>query len=164
MITQSELQEVLNYNPDTGIFTWKIKTCKKICVGKIAGHIASNGYINLSIKKKSYLAHRLAWLYVNGNFTKHTIDHINGNKKDNRIVNLREATKSENSWNRKMQIDNTSGIKGVYWFSERNKWVARISVNKQNIFLGTFINLKLAENAVIEARNKYHGEFSNHGN
>jgi hypothetical protein len=164
MITQSELKELLHYDPDTGIFTWKIKTCKKVCVGKIAGYVASNGYISFSINKKSYLAHRLAWLYVNGNFTKHTIDHINGNKKDNRIVNLREATKSENSWNRKLQVDNVSGIKGVYWHALRNKWMARIMVNNKQMYLGSFDDLKIAEKVILESRNKYHREFANHGN
>lgn len=163
MLTQSKLKEVLNYDPDTGIFNWKIKTCKKVCVGKIAGYISPNGYIHIRINNQNYLGHRLAWLYVYGEFPKNDIDHINNNTADNKIINLRLATKSENAWNRKLQIDNTSGVKGVYWHANKNKWMARIMVNNKQIYLGSFEDLKVAEKVILESRNKYHREFANHG-
>lgn len=163
MITQSELKQILDYNPDTGIFTWKINKGGKAKCGTIANSIDSKGYIRIQINNKRNSAHRLAWLYIYGSFPNNMIDHINGNKIDNRIYNLREATVNENQYNRKVPINNTSGIKGVYFDKSRNKWVAELKCNSKKIHIGRFNDIELAQIAINEARNKYHKEFANHG-
>jgi hypothetical protein len=159
MITQSELKELLNYNQDTGIFTWKIPT-RKIKVGDNAGYINEAGYVRLTISHKKYFAHRLAWLYVYGNFSKDTIDHINGNKSDNRISNLREATFVENKQNSKKSTKNTSGSKNVVWNKNCKKWQVQISLNRKLKYIGVFDNLEFASFVADEVRDIYHKEFA----
>ena len=153
MITQSELKELLNYNQDTGIFTW-IKT------GKVAGGYLTSGYKRIGVKNKSYLYHRLAWLYVYGKFTKDTIDHINGNKSDNRINNLREATFVENKQNSKKSTKNTSGSKNVVWNKNCKKWQVQIWLNRKSKYIGLFDNFEFASFVADEVRDKYHKEFA----
>jgi hypothetical protein len=112
MITQSKLKSIVNYNETTGVFTWA-KNRKRCTTGSIAGSICSNGYIYININYKKYLAHRLAWLYIHGEFPENEIDHIDGNKANNSIENLRTATRSNNVWNTKKGTRNTSGYKNV---------------------------------------------------
>ena len=164
MITQSELKQLLDYNPDTGIFTWKVKKIGIKFIGSKAGTYDKDKYIQIKINQKIYRSHRLAWLYQYGIFPKFDLDHINGIKDDNRICNLREVTASQNMFNTKIKITNTSGIKGISWCKRDKRWIAHLSINKKQTHLGSFKDLKLAKNAVIEARNKYHKEFANHGN
>ena len=160
MITQSELKEKLNYDQETGIFTWKVKSSNRIKIGNVAGSIGNFGYVIITIDKKHYVAHRLAWLYVNNILPTKDIDHINGNRADNRIENLREATRSENSCNSKLRSNNVSGIKGISWHNAAKKWEASINVNGIKKYLGIFDSKDLAELVITEARNKYHGEFA----
>ena len=141
MITQNELKEVLEYNPDTGVFTWKKVNSNRIKVGDVAGCKANNkGYISIMIRinKKLYSAHRLAHLYMTGNFPPIDIDHINHNPSDNRWCNLRAATKSQNLANVKMHKDNTTGYKGVSCDKRINKYKAEIRHNGKRITLGYF--------------------------
>ena len=158
-LTQERLKEVLDYNQNTGIFTWvkpNIKSpYKKGCQ---AGSNAT-GYTIICIDRKSYAAHRLAWFYVNGYWPK-IIDHINNNPLDNAFHNLRESTNSENSFNMKLTKRNTTGIKGVTWDKVRQKWFAEIKAFGKKIFLGRFQDKELAELVVSEARSKYHKEFA----
>lgn len=156
MITQSELQSIFNYNKDTGILIRKNN-------GKIAGTINDKGYIQVTINYKRYKAHRLIWLYVYGYIPSRCIDHINGIKNDNRIINLRECSQSENSYNAKLSKRNTSGIKGVFFDSNRNKWRASIRVDNKIIQLGRFDSLEQAKNLVKIYREIHHGKFCNHG-
>ena len=160
MITQSELKRLLNYNPFTGIFTWNIKSAYKK-IGSIAGYVAKDGYIRIKINRKSYPAHRLAWIYTYG-YLDGILDHINCIKNDNRICNLRKATYSQNQLNKKMSKNNTSGIKGVTWNKNAKKWMAITTVNGKNKNLGYFEDIELAELVVNEARNMYHQEFARH--
>lgn len=155
MITQQELKELLHYNPDTGIFTRKKSNNK-------SGTLTYSGYIRILIKNKPYYAHRLAWLYIYGYFPK-MIDHIDNDRANNSLHNLREVTDTENSCNLRIRKDNKSGIKGVSWFKRDKNWRARIQLNKKNIHLGYFDDINDAKNAIIEARIKIHGEFANHG-
>lgn len=158
MIKQEELKVKLDYNQDTGIFIWKVKsTYKKI--GSIAGYKNPTGYVMIKINKKLYPAHRLAWLYVYG-YIPQLIDHINCIKHDNRISNLREATLSQNQYNRGISKNNTSGIKGVTWNCHAKKWMAITTINGKNKNLGYFDDIALAEKTVIKARLKHHGEFA----
>jgi hypothetical protein len=160
-ITQEKLKEVLDYNPDTGIFTCKLSR-RKIKAGDIAGYASKSGYVRLTIDNKKYLAHRLAWLYVYGVIPKY-IDHINRIASDNRICNLREATHSENMCNRKIHSNNKSSIKNVGFCKKTEKWRVKINVNNKKIHIGYFDDLEFADLAATEARNKYHGEFANRG-
>ena len=161
MITQKELKDILRYNEKTGIFTW-VNSKSGVSKNMAAGTKTYSKYIRIIINKKSYFAHRLAWLYVYGYFPSY-IDHINTDKSDNRLCNLREATNSENQCNKKLTKNNTSGVKGVSWFARDNNWRARIQFNGSNFHLGYFDTLNEAKNAVDKARLKLHGEFSNHG-
>ena len=158
-LTQAELKEILNYNPDTGIFTWKIKPCNQIHIGDIAGTLNKSkrcGYTVIQINKKRYQTHRLAWLYMTGNFPINQIDHINHIRTDNRIENLRDVTNQENQFNRSLQKDNTSGYTGVHWHKQANKWVTQIQINGKIIHLGLFNNPEEASQAYQEAKVKYH--------
>lgn len=161
MITQEELKELLNYNPETGIFTYKKKRAK--CTpGKIAGTYHVNGYTHIQLNRKIYKAHRLAWLYVYGYFPQF-IDHINCDRGDNRLCNLREVNIYQNNHNSKINKNNTSGIKGITWHKKAQKWCAQIDANGKHIYLGIFDDIDLAKLVIEEARKKYHVEFANHG-
>lgn len=162
MLTQSRLREVLIYNLESGLFTWKV-SLRYGDAGKVAGTPDKDGYITIRIDGHSYRANRLAFLYVLGRFPNGVADHIDQVVTNNAWNNLREATYVTNGYNRKNSSNNTSGVKGVYWDKVRNKWVARISVNKRRLVVGEFNKLSDAEAAIVSARNKYHGEFANHG-
>lgn len=163
MITQQELKELLNYDSNTGIFTWKkLYKYSNRKINDIAGSI-DGGYIRVGINKKKYCAHQLAWLYVYGEIGGFNIDHANGIKTDNRIKNLRKATVSENAYNTKLNVRNTSGVKGVTWHKKSKKWQVVITVNKQHKYLGQFEDLEFAELVITEARVLFHKNFANNG-
>jgi hypothetical protein len=157
MLTQAEVQFKLNYYPDTGIFTRKIRTWKSKPNDVVGSNC--NKYIYVGCNGKQHYAHRLAWLYTYG-YWPTVIDHINGDTKDNRLCNLREATISQNSHNSKKPKNNTSGIKGVYFHKKSQKWMARVHINYKCIYLGIFANIEDAKEIVINARKEIHGEFA----
>jgi len=154
-LTQTRLKELVYYNEKTGEFTSLVdwgRYCKK---GDKIGRLAKNGYIVLSVDYKQYLAHRLAWLYVYGENPK-VIDHINHDKTDNSIKNLRNVSHSVNSKNYPSRRSiNSSGARGVYWNKSSEKWVASIGVDYKQIHLGSFDSKLDAFNARIEAEKKY---------
>ena len=162
MIKQSELKEILDYNPKTGIFTRLININGGTRVGDIAGHLNPRGYIQISVKGKSYRAHRLAWLYVYGVWPKDQVDHINHNFSDNRIDNLREVNTQENGKNRSLNKNNLSGIHGVLWMERDGKWWSRIVVSGKTLHLGSFNDFFEACCIRKSADNKY-GFHANHG-
>lgn len=162
MITEGELKSLLDYNVITGVFTRKVRTSNSINIGDVAGNDDGAGYIQISLKGKTYRAHRLAWLYCHGEFPSDSIDHINGVKDDNRIANLREANCEVNSKNSKLRSDNKSGVMGVVFCKARGKYQVRISKNKKTIQLGYFDNLEDAKNTRLQAELKY-GYHENHG-
>jgi hypothetical protein len=156
-IDSTYLREVLEYNPQTGIFIWKNRTSTCVKIGDIAGWIDFHGYHSIRLNKKIYRAHRLAWLYVYGKFPKMNIDHINGIKTDNRIENLREATTSENGQNKKKSMSNNkSGYLGVSKIKNKDRWCAFIKVNGKNKNLGSFKTPELASIAYINAKRNLH--------
>lgn len=113
MLTQAKLKELLEYDPISGVFRRKINI-GGAKIGDIAGTDNGDGYMKIRVAGKSYKAHRLAWLYVMGRWPKNDIDHINGVRCDNRIINLREATRAENKQNtRKANSNNRTGLLGV---------------------------------------------------
>ena len=115
----------------------------------------------IRINGKDYYQHRLSWLYVYGEFPKGDLDHIDNDRGNSRINNLRIADRVTNGYNRKKPINNKSGIKGVHWSKIDKKWIVKIGVNKQKLYIGLFEDLELAELVAQEARAKYHGEFAN---
>ena len=179
MITQKELKELLHYDPETGVFTWLPR-----CINKFksdlgmkiwnakhamtqAGYLSAkrNGkcrYITISIANRPYQAHRLSWLYMNGEFPADQIDHINGNGLDNRFLNLRAVTCSENKKNMKIQKNNTSGCVGVRWHKCSSKWLAQVRAEGRQIHLGVFDDWFEAICARKSAENKF-GFHINHG-
>ena len=154
-LTYDRLQEVLDYSPETGEFRWKVTTARSVKVGALAGYLDNNGYRKIRIDKEHYLAHRLAWFYMTGEWPGKDIDHRNGDPTDNRICNLREVTNSQNcqnsarSWGR-------SKYRGVSWHKGGKKWNAQISVDGQRMHLGYFPTEELAAVAYQEARRKFH--------
>lgn len=153
-LTQKRLKQVLSYDFYTGIFTWNIY---KKCVrkGDIAGRVESNGYSKIGIDYKSYLSHRLAWFYVYG-YWPGVIDHIDRNRSNNAIDNLREVTPAENLQNMGITKRNTTGHVGVSFRPERNKYHAQICANGKRIHLGYFETAELAGMAYLSAKQKYH--------
>ncbi len=162
MLTQEELKRQLEYNPDSGVFTWKEKFSKfgrNDIVGRVAGWRSKEGYIIICIGNVDYKAHRLAWLYVHGYFPYEDTDHINMVRDDNRLVNLRPATRTENQFNKPKQRNNTSGFRGVYWHKGCNKWESYIIANRVRRYLGGFHNKDDAIAAYQAAAKEVHGEF-----
>jgi hypothetical protein len=155
MITQSILALNLNYYPFTGLFIWN-RQLGRVKKGDLAGTVNSNGYVQIRIRGKIYLAHRLAWLYVHGEFPNTMLDHINMDKKDNRIANLRLATKSQNSQNTLKSAANTSGYKGVSWYDRSKKWRASIKLNQKFKHLGLFESKEDAYEAYKKAAKELH--------
>lgn len=156
MITQENLKELLNYDLETGNFIWKCESSRNRKKGLIAGTILNSGYRIIRINKKGYIAHRLVWLYVYGKFHNLHIDHIDGDRDNNRLLNLRECNRSENGQNRISNKNSTSKFLGVFWHKINKKWNAQIRVNKKAIYLGQFENEIEAYNAYLIAKKNLH--------
>jgi hypothetical protein len=146
-ITNERLHELLNYDPETGVFTRKVRTANCIHIGDVAGYKRPSGYISIWIDGRSHLAHRLAWQYAYGYDTEWEIDHINRIRHDNRIANLREASHSCNAHNSSMRADNTSGVPGVCWNKQKGKWQAEAKINGKHHHLGLHDDLIAAAKA-----------------
>lgn len=160
MVAKNDITDIhkkLEYNSLTGEFRW-IKS------GRVAGYIREDGYKFIRFCGKLYRAHRLAWYFVYGYFPEKEIDHIDGNPRNNIISNLRECSSTQNKYNTKIRKDNTSGVKGIHWYKKYAKWQVNINYDKNRKCIGYFDNLFDACCAIFSARNKYHGEFMNHGN
>jgi len=157
MLTQEELLSLMSYDEDTGIFIWKISPTNSVFIGDIVGGLdKSTGYLRTGIHGKRYYLHRLAWLYMYGEFPKNQIDHINRNRSDNRFINLRDVTNQENHRNQSLNKRNISGINGVIWDKRSSTWEASIVVNGKKIFLGYF---DILEDAILirKSANKKYG-------
>lgn len=148
-LTAQRLREVLDYDPQSGVFTWRISNNGR--QGQRAGSINTGGHRQIEIGGRSYVAHRLAWLHVHGEWPSLQLDHKNGQKDDNRLVNLRPATGSQNCANAKRRRDNTSGLKGVSWHPRQRKWIARLGVDGRIRHLGCFEDKAEAHEAYIRA-------------
>lgn len=158
-LSQKRLKELLWYNPYTGLFFRQThKGGAK--AGDIAGWIDGNGYRVIRVNGEVYLAHRLAWLYMKGRWPKKQIDHKNGNPSDNRWDNLREATGSENQWNRKINKNNSTGYKGVCFHKASQNFRARIQHNGKNKSLGYYDTPEEAYTVYCEAAKELQGKFS----
>jgi len=157
-----EVAEVLEYSPDTGEIIRKKSYSNRAKVGELVGYTRSDGYIVIRAVDKQYLAHRLAWLLHYKEWPKGQIDHINHNRNDNRIENLREATGLDNNRNQSLNPTNSSGACGVSWHKQRNKWRAFVWLNNKQKHLGLFDDFDDAVAARLAANKQY--EFhKNHG-
>lgn len=153
---QEGIKKLLDYEPETGVFRWRGKS--GVSAGRRAGR-RNHGYIKIIIDNRDYMAHRLAWLYVYGVWPTQ-IDHINGDKYDNRIVNLREVTSSQNQANAKLRSDNKVGMRGIHWSSLRSKWRALVFRDGKYVARGWFDDLEEAKAFIISNHLKAHGEYS----
>lgn len=160
MIAELRLRALLNYDSETGIFSWRIRNGKMIA-GQIAGSTSHKfGYRYIVVKGHRIAAHRLAWLFVHGQWPSSVIDHINGNTDDNRIENLREATRQQNSRNARLCATNKSGFKGVSWDKRRNTWKACIQIDRKTKMIGRYADAKDAARAYEESALLHYGEFA----
>ena len=164
MINLDELKTLFKYNPETGVFIWLVDKKKShiLKAGRIAGGLNVDGYLQINYKGTVMKAHRLAWLFMSGEWPKGQIDHINHKRDDNRFINLRVVNNLINHKNRPIQSNNTSGFVGVSFYKRVNKWTAHIYFNKKHIFLGYFDNKEDAIFCRKEANIKY-GYHENHG-
>jgi hypothetical protein len=160
MLTHVELTKILRYDPETGFLFWNAPR-PRVKVGRRAGYLHHRGYVYLEINGKHYAAHRLAWFYMTGTMPAKQIDHINRHRADNRFVNLREATHSENRANSKSC--NKSGLKGIGYIpflkNTAKCWKAQITHNKKVIYLGSFHTKEEAHIAYCDAAKRLHGDF-----
>lgn len=154
-LTAERLREVINYDPETGALTWKIKR-RKGNAGETAGSVSGGGYVQVGIDWGLHAAHRLAWLYVHGRYPDGDIDHINGDRTDNRLCNLRDVPRRMNAQNRRATLALT-GVMGVS--AKRGKFVARIWDGESNLYLGTFATAEEAGAAYIDAKLRLHAGF-----
>lgn len=160
ILTQDYLKTIFDYKD--GVLYWKIKK-GSVKAGKIAGSNHTCGYFKIALHKKTYLLHRIIFMMHYG-YMPEFIDHINNNKKDNRIENLRFCSKDENLRNRKISKNNTSGIKNISWSKNKKRWCVYIGIGKgNNKYIGSYKDLELAKIAAFNARIKYHGDYVNHG-
>jgi len=162
IITKELLDELFEYKD--GSLYWKVTLSNRGQIVNKAGSARTDGYLRLGINGKEYAIHRLVFFMHNGYLPK-IIDHIDNNYLNNKIENLREATQSQNLQNSKLSKNNTSGIKNVSWDKEKNKWLVSIKIknNGKSQYIGYYADIELAELIAIEAREKYHGTFANHG-
>lgn len=155
-LTQDVLNELLVYDMETGMFTWRLSRGAR-SAGSVAGWVKSDGYTAITIFGRGYAQHRLAWLYVNGEWPEQHIDHINGNKKDNRISNLRDVSRSGNLQNlKKAYCSSSSGLLGVTFLKQQKTWQSRIIVDGVRKFLGNFKTKEEAHQRYLEAKRIYH--------
>lgn len=157
MIDHSELLRQLNYDPNTGLFTWKVGKKSFSDIGRVAGnHI--NGYVEIRVNMKKHYAHRLAWFYVYGEWPTAMLDHINRVKDDNRISNLRLSDHSQNGLNMvRAKSNSESGVLGVT--KRGSRYSAGITVRGQRLSLGTYDTAEAASKAYFEAKTKCHQEY-----
>lgn len=158
MLNADRLREILDYDPETGAFRWKV-TRGNVPAGTEAGSISKvSGYRQIGIGGRIYYAHRLAFLMMGGSQPE-LVDHVSGDRADNRWANLRPATKAQNNVNGGVARHNTSGVRGVHWCQATKKWRACLSINNRPKHLGRFATKAEAAKAYEEAAAAQHGEF-----
>lgn len=156
MITAEKLRELLDYDPNSGVFTWLVRPAQHVKIGDIAGSLDSDGYRQIRIDGKLYLAHRLAWLHNYARWPSDQVDHKNGVPDDNRIANLRECSNAQNGQNRAKNSNNTSGFTGVSLDKSSLKWKAQIMTNGRPRTIGYFDAAEEAGNAYLAAKSALH--------
>lgn len=151
-LTAEQVRHLLHYAPSTGVLTWKR-------TGRVAGSLDQEGYRAISVRGSGYRAHRLAWLHYHGEWPKGVIDHINGQKDDNRVANLRDVSILDNSLNSRpgpIAHNKTSASRGVSWQPSRRKWLASIQANGKSRTIGRFDTEAEAAEAYNTAKRLLH--------
>lgn len=156
IITRARLAELLSYDPETGVFRWIKPTSNRVRAGSVAGRNHGNGYLRISLDKQSYYLHRLAWLWIHGEFPTGEVDHRDGVRSNNRASNLRAAEHRENAQNQPLKVSNTSGRHGVSWSKLHDRWAAYIHVAGRKRHLGLFDDLDSAGRAYLKAKAELH--------
>jgi hypothetical protein len=161
-LTAEQLRHVLDYDPDTGVFTWRVNSSNRAPAGSVAGNLDSKGYQRIGVLGHQYRSQRLAWLHVHGKWPDGEIDHKNNNPLDNRIENLRDCTSQQNKANRGKNKNNATGLKGVYLVkdSKTKPYGAAITVDRRSISLGKFSTAEEAHAAYEAAARKHFGDFA----
>lgn len=157
-VMANDLRSQFRYDPDTGYF-WRLRRIGRAKPGVPAGS-GAHGYVLIGINNGQIYAHRLAWLYMTGEWPSGEIDHINGCKSDNRWANLRTASRSENQANTSIPTHNTSGVLGVGWDKRRRTWRAYIKVNRKYVHLGHHPDIESAILARRAAEQRHFGPFA----
>jgi hypothetical protein len=157
-VTQQRLKELVTYNPQSGQLFWRLNRRGQKPAGTEAGTLAQDGYIKIRIDGLSYQAHRLIWLYAYGEWPKEEIDHIDLVKSNNALLNLREASHTQNMQN--VASRKKEGKKGAHFDKRRNHWYSSIRIQGKQKRIGTFPTERLAHKAYMAASKKYHGDFS----
>jgi len=160
MISAEKLRLLLSYSSETGEFRWRVSRGGGVKAGELAGCLNRRGYWIIRINGKNYYAHRLAWLHVYGRWPKSEIDHINTFRDDNRLINLREATRSQNGGNIGLPSRNTSGYKGVHWNKASQKYQVHIQADRKKFYLGLFDCPIVAHSAYLVKARELFGEFA----
>jgi hypothetical protein len=162
---RAEAMELLDYEPETGLFRWKVKRNGYgggVKPGDAAGTDNGQGYVQINVNQRIWRAHRLAWLFMTGALPPkgYEIDHINGKRSDNRWANLRQATRQQNNYNMGLSKRNVSGTKGVSWIARNRKWLARLKVEGRIVHLGEFTSLSDAVAARKAGERAHHQDFA----
>lgn len=158
-ISHSRLRELFDYDASTGEFiVLKRRARMTTQIGdRVGGSAQRNGYMRLSVDKREYMFHRLVWFWNHGRWPTEHIDHIDGDRKNNRIANLREATQSENNQNKKSASRRSkSGLLGVFWIEKQKHFIAVIRVNGKGKYLGAFQDPQIAYQRYLEAKRALH--------
>lgn len=162
MLTYERAAELLAYDPETGSLTWRVGRARTAKQGALAGTPNPAGYLRVKVDGRSHMAHRLAWLLVYGEWPAGSLDHINGQRNDNRLCNLRLADNATNQFNASAHRDSTSGVKNVAWHKQTGLWQVRVQARGINHCFGRFSDLVAATEAARAARAALHGEFVRH--
>jgi hypothetical protein len=158
-LTQDQVKSLFDYKD--GNLYWKNKTTNlsRVKINNIAGSPGEKGYLQIGINQKLYLAHRVIFLMHHG-YMPDFVDHIDGNKENNFIENLREASRGQNRMNSKLQSNNKSTIKNVNWHKKQNKWVVQLGVEGKKLYFGAYFDLNVAKFVAETMRHKYHKQFA----
>lgn len=159
-ISHDDLKSLVKYDPETGEFIRLVTTGWRSHAGSVAGDMDAKGYWRLRVKTKRYLAHRLAWFYVTGEWPPCEIDHINRIRTDNRWKNLRLADRFQNKRNTPAYRNNKSGFKGVSWSATSKKWRSRIRIGGKEVNLGLFETPEEANKAYLEKAREHFGQYA----
>lgn len=158
ILTQARLRELLDYNPETGVFIWRISRQGHRKAGDTAGYRQPNGYVKITLDQHRVMAHRLAWLYVHGAWPLQHIDHINGDPADNRLANLRDVTPQTNSENERKARPRKNGgtLLGAHWSVTWKRWKSSIITGGKSLHIGWFDTEQQAHEAYVAAKRRLH--------